>query len=287
MQKNLYEAGYTQNRELSWLAFNERVLNQAKDAHNPLLERLKFVSIFASNLDEFYRVRVGSLVDLKKADPERIDNKSGLNAEGQLKAIYEKTKKLVKKRDRIFRELDAQLKENGICAVAMKDCTKADKVYLKRYFRHDIAPMLGAQIVDSHHPLPILQSGTVYIAGVLNYHDRQVFAFAPVPSSLPKLVKLPSENDTIRYVYMEDLIEANLESLFVGSTVLSRMKFVLTRNADVDIDDDMFDEIVDYREKMEMMLKERRKMVAIRVEVSAAPDQLLKKYLRDNNIKAE
>lgn len=282
MKKDLYKDGYTQNRELSWLSFNERVLNQAKDEHNPLLERLKFVSIFSSNLDEFYRVRVGSLVDLKKADPARIDNKSGLNADGQLKAIYEKTQKLIRKRSRIYKDMKKELALKGIHELEMKDLSKSEKAYLKKYFRRSVAPLLGAQIVDTSHPLPVLQSGTVYAAGMLKYHGKEVFAFAPVPANLPRLIRLPDRRDVICFVHMEDLILANLESLFIGSTVLERMKFIVTRNADMDIDDDMFDEIVDYREKMAKMLKERRKMVAVRMETSRKPGAGFQKALIDH-----
>ena len=160
MIKDLYKEGYTQNRELSWLRFNERCLNEARDKSVPLLERMKFVAIFSSNLDEFFSVRAGSLTDQKQMKPDRIDNKSGLTAEGQLKKIYAAANRLCDRREDTFKDLKKALKKEGIEDLGYEECTKTEKQWLKKFFAAKVEPLLGAQIVDSRHPLPPLRGYT-------------------------------------------------------------------------------------------------------------------------------
>lgn len=282
MQKGLYKEGYTQNRELSWLRFDERCLNESRDKNVPVLERVKFVSIFSSNLDEFFSVRVGSLTEMKKVKPDFVDNKSGLTPDGQLKKIYAMANRLCRKRDEYWNELRGELKKSGLVELDPKDCTKDEQKYLKRVFRDAVEPLLGAQIVDSHHPMPNLQSGVIYASGIMKYKGNQVLAVVPIPASLPKIVKLPEKKGDVRFVHMEDLVLANMESVFRGASIGDRMKFYIIRNADVDVDDDTLDDVMDYREKMLAMLRKRKRTNPVRIECSKKITPEFRKYLYDS-----
>lgn len=158
---------YTQNRELSWLRFNNRVLEEAADETVPLLERLKFISIFSSNLDEFFMVRVGSLFDLSLISPEQIDNKTGMTPAQQLEKIYRMVPGLIEKKDLLYRLVSEKLENMGICDLSEKSLTESEKKYIARYFKTQIQPVLSPQIVDSHHPFPHLVSKSLYIAALL------------------------------------------------------------------------------------------------------------------------
>lgn len=277
MIKNLYKEGYTQNRELSWLRFDERCLNEARDPAVPLLERLKFVSIFSSNLDEFFSVRVGSLTDMKRMKEGSVDNKSGLTPEGQLKKIYQFANKLCDRREDVSRDLRKALRKEGIFDLSLEECTKEERTWLKKFFRTIVAPVLGAQIVDSRHPLPSLQSGVIYAAGVMKYNGADAFALVSVPSSLHRIVRLPGKKETVRFVHMEDIVLDNMESIFKGAVVRDKFKFTVIRNADVDVDDDSFNETDDYRDRMMKMLKKRKKKDLVRVEISMHFTEQMKK----------
>ena len=279
MIKNLYKEGYTQNRELSWLRFDERCLNEAKDESVPLLERLKFVSIFSSNLDEFFSVRVGSLTDMKQMKAGTIDNKSGLDPEGQLKKIYQYANKLCDRREDVFRDLKKAMKREGIYDLSLGECTKEERAWLKKFFHSVVAPALGAQIVDSRHPLPALQSGVIYAAGLMKYNGQDAFALVGVPSSLHHIVRLPGKKETVRFVHMEDIILDNMDAIFKGTPIREKLKFTVIRNADVSVDDETFEEEDDYRNRMMQMLKKRKRMDMVRVETSGVFAEGMKKYL--------
>ncbi len=287
MIKNIYKDGYTQNREISWLRFDERCLNEARDSSVPLLERLKFVSIFSSNLDEFFSVRVGSITDMRKFKPDSVDNKSGLTPEGQLKRIYQMANRLCDRREDVFRDLKRALRKEGIHDLSIDECTKEEKEWIRKYFRSVVAPVLGGQIVDSRHPLPALQSGVIYAAGLMKYNGADVFALVPIPSSLSRIVRLPGKKeDVVRFVHMEDIILTNLESVFKGAVVSDRVKFTVIRNADVSVDDDAFEENEDYLERMAQMLKKRKRMNPVRIETSRSISENMLSYL-SKYVKAE
>ena len=281
MIKDLYKEGYTQNRELSWLQFDMRCLNEAKDKTVPDIERLKFVEIYTSNLTEFFMVRVGSLYDMDKASVTKVDNKSGLSPKGQLNAIYPAAKRGLKKRDVIFEELRKRLARAGIEDIPVSECDKNEVKYLRKYFRRSIAPLLAPQIVDTHHPFPNLQFGTIYIAAVLKYAKRSVFAFVPVPTTLPAIISLPHKKK-VRFVHTEDLIMSYAPEIFPDAQITEIMKISVARSAYVDADDDIFANILDYRKKMLRVLKERRKMNVTMLTFSKKPSDHLKKYLQSN-----
>ena len=278
MIKNLYKEGCTQNRELSWLRFDDRCLNEAKDKTVPLLERLKFVSIYTSNLTEFFRVRVGSLYDMKQVNVAKVDNKSGMTPEQQLNEIYKVAKRTCKKRDEIYLDLKKKLAKAGVEDISVEDCTKAELKYLRKYFRREISPLLSPQIVDTHHPFPNLQNHIIYIAAMMRYKNKSSFGLIPVPTVLPEIILLPADNK-LRFVHTEDLILHQVPQIFPDVIVEESMKIAVSRSAYVDPEDAIFEHIKDYRRKMQRVLKERRKMNVTRLDCSKKPSNAFRKYL--------
>ena len=165
MTQKILEQGYTQNRELSWLQFNARVLAEAEDENVPLLERFKFLAIFTSNLDEFFMIRVGSLCDMAAVDKEHTDSKSGLTAKEQLHLIYKAVEPLYARRDAAFSDVDSKLSAIGLRRLTMDSLAPDEQKYIKRYFKDIIAPVLSPQIVDSHHPFPHLEGKVLCATG--------------------------------------------------------------------------------------------------------------------------
>ena len=267
MTDAIWNQGYTQNRELSWLEFNARVLAEAEDETVPLLERFKFLAIFTSNLDEFFMIRVGSLTDMAALEPNRRDTKSGLTAEEQLSRIYAAVEPLYARRDAAFRDVDARLAQEDLCRTSMDELDSSERKYIKRYFNTMIAPVLSPQVVDSHHPFPHLEGKVLHIAVLLSHKKNERLGLIPVPASLPPITFLP--NDKRRYLMTEDLLLAFADSIFEMYDVLEKTVFCVTRNADVPLDDEPFgSEQVDLRKKMERMLRQRRRMAIVRVELS-------------------
>ena len=267
MTDAIWNQGYTQNRELSWLEFNARVLAEAEDETVPLLERFKFLAIFTSNLDEFFMIRVGSLTDMAALEPNRRDTKSGLTAEEQLSRIYAAVEPLYARRDAAFRDVDARLAQEDLCRTSMDELDSSERKYIKRYFNTMIAPVLSPQVVDSHHPFPHLEGKVLHIAVLLSHKKNERLGLIPVPASLPPITFLP--NDKRRYLMTEDILLALADSIFEMYDVLEKTVFCVTRNADVPLDDEPFgSEQVDLRKKMERMLRQRRRMAIVRVELS-------------------
>ena len=267
MTDAIWNQGYTQNRELSWLEFNARVLAEAEDETVPLLERFKFLAIFTSNLDEFFMIRVGSLTDMAALEPNRRDTKSGLTAGEQLSRIYAAVEPLYARRDAVFRDVDARLAQEDLCRTSMDELDSSERKYIKQYFNTMIAPVLSPQVVDSHHPFPHLEGKVLHIAVLLSHKKNERLGLIPVPASLPPITFLP--NDKRRYLMTEDILLAFADSIFEMYDVLEKTVFCVTRNADVPLDDEPFgSEQVDLRKKMERMLRQRRRMAIVRVELS-------------------
>lgn len=267
MTDAIWNQGYTQNRELSWLEFNARVLAEAEDETVPLLERFKFLAIFTSNLDEFFMIRVGRLTDMAALEPNRRDTKSGLTAGEQLSRIYAAVEPLYARRDAAFRDVNALLAQEDLCRTSMDELDSRERKYIKRYFNTMIAPVLSPQVVDSHHPFPHLEGKVLHIAVLLSHKKNERLGLIPVPASLPPITFLP--NDKRRYLMTEDILLAFADSIFEMYDVLEKTVFCVTRNADVPLDDGPFgSEQVDLRKKMERMLRQRRRMAIVRVELS-------------------
>ena len=175
MAKEKKKCTYTQNRELSWLKFNERVLEEADDKEVPLLERLSFSSIFISNLDEFFMIRVGSLFDLSLAEKYVIDTKTGMTPKEQLDKIYEAVKPLYTKKDNIHFQLENKMRFFGICSLSIEELTLVEKEYIKDYFYNQILPILSPQIVDKLHPFPYFNNKLIHIVAMLKNKNNQKF----------------------------------------------------------------------------------------------------------------
>lgn len=279
MTQKIWEQGYTQNRELSWLQFNARVLAEAEDENVPLLERFKFLAIFTSNLDEFFMIRVGSLCDMAAVDKEHTDSKSGLTAKEQLHLIYKAVEPLYARRDAAFSDVDSKLSAIGLRRLTMDSLAPDEQKYIKRYFKDIIAPVLSPQIVDSHHPFPHLEGKVLHIAALLSHKKNERLGLLPVPASLPPVVFLPETPS--RYILTEDILLAYADHVFEMYDVLEKTVLCVTRNADIQVDDETFGvEGGDFRKKMEKLLRQRRRMAVVRVEINRPVSDHFKEHFR-------
>lgn len=260
---------YTQNRELSWLAFNERVLAEAADESVPLLERLKFASIFTSNLDEFFMIRVGSLFDLMGVEPGRRDSRSGMTPEEQLHAIYDAVRPLYREREAVCLGLERLLRRYDICRLEWKELTGSEKKYCQRYFHSEVEPIISPQIVDTHHPFPHLKNNVLHIGAWVKYRSRDVFGVIPMPEALPGVLFLPCD-EGLRYIHMEELLLHHAGDIFANYDVRAKCVFRVTRNADINPEDEAFDmdENDDFRKKMRKALRQRTRLAPVRLELS-------------------
>ena len=268
---------YMQNRELSWLTFNERVLEEARDPSNPLAERLKFVSIFTSNLDEFFMIRVGSLYDMAVMGDDQVDSRTGLLPSQQLEAIYRRAVLLMEQRDQVYAQLQTQLQAYGVCEVSPGQLAGKDKDFLKTYFKTQLLPILSPQIVDINHPFPHLQNKSVYVVARLHGKDRSLFGIVPVPPSAPEVVYLPGEG--LRYVRTEQLLLDNLKRVFDPYGVAEKNCVCVTRNADIAPQDEGFDVDDDFRCQMQKLLHKRKRMAVVRLECAAPLSEALSAFL--------
>ena len=279
MTQKIWEQGYTQNRELSWLQFNARVLAEAEDENVPLLERFKFLAIFTSNLDEFFMIRVGSLRDMAAVDKEHTDSKSGLTAKEQLHLIYKAVELLYARRDAAFSDVDSKLSAIGLRRLTMDSLAPDEQKYIKRYFKDIIAPVLSPQIVDAHHPFPHLEGKVLHIAALLSHKKTERLGLLPVPASLPPVVFLPETPS--RYILTEDILLSYADHVFEMYDVLEKTVLCVTRNADIQVDDETFGvEGGDFRKKMEKLLRQRRRMAVVRVEINRPISDHFKEHFR-------
>ena len=249
----------TQNRELSWLKFNERVLDEAMDESVPLYERLKFVEIFTNNLDEFFMVRVGSLSDMDRTDPKRRDNKSNMTPKEQMAAIFEVCRGLYKKRDKFFVQLERKLAAENITRRKFESLDKKTKREVENIFRTRILPVLSPLIVDLRNPLPAnLRSKGIWVAALLKYKKKykkkskkqyeqdSTIGLISLPASLPRFWRI--RKNRMEYILLEDIIAAFMSRIF--PTVTDGAVFAITRNADINPDDEEMLTSAKYREKV-------------------------------------
>ena len=259
---------YTQNRELSWLRFNQRVLEEAADESNPLLERLKFVAIFSSNLDEFFMVRVGSLFDLAAVSPEAVDNKTGMTPIQQLRRIYETVPGLIEQKKRIYAGVRAALTEAGVEDVTYPSLRAKEEKTVDRYFKADILPILSPIIIGSHHPVPHLVSKRLYVAAQLqDKKGKSAVGILPVPQSLPAYVALPDSD--LRFIRTEEILLHWAPTLFGAYQVLETCLISVTRNADISFDEEKFEDTEeDFRKQVLKLLKKRGRLAVVRMELN-------------------
>ena len=272
------------NRELSWLEFDARVLGEAEDVLNPLFERLKFLSITASNLDEFFMVRVASLKDMVNAGYTKKDI-AGMTAAEQLAALDDRTHAFVKRQYKIYNDelVPALAREGFHIIVSHEELTHEQEIFVDKYFHEDVYPVLTPMAVDSSRPFPLIRNKTLNIAALLkkkNGDDGTEFATVQVPSVLPRFVRLPGEQDTI--ILLEEIIERNIDKLFLNYDILCAYPYRIMRNADLSIDEE---DAADLLKEIEKQLKKRQWGQAIRLEVQGNIDkQLLKRLKSELNI---
>lgn len=259
------------NRELSWLKFNERVLEEAENPENPLCERLTFASIYQSNLDEFYMVRVGSLVDQMLLAKDIRENKTNMTPEEQLDAILARTKKLNRKRDVVYEEIMENLEQYGIHMLNFHKIEKEDRNYLDRYFEAEVAPVISPSIVGKRQPFPFLRNKEIYAVVVLETKKgKEKLGIIPCSSAgIQRLIPVPGKNGT--YMLSEELILHFVSKIFKGYHIKAKSLLRITRNADIDADA-LYDEDLDYREFMVELIKARKKLAPIRLELSREMD---------------
>jgi len=295
---------YFTNRELSWLKFNIRVLNEAEDDDVKLLERLKFLSITSSNLDEFFMVRIASLKDMVEADYKKKDI-SGMSADKQLNLLAKETHNFVKKQYEIYnKSLLPLLKKENLYIISHDDVLEAhEKKFISEYFDEFVYPVLTPMAVDASRPFPLVRNKTLNIAALIrkrkdesskkkkkdvylgNVDGDMDFAMVQVPSVLPRIVEIPSESDDRKIIYLEDIIEKNIDKLFLNYEVISAATFRVMRNAEFKLDED---EALDLLEEIKKKLKKRQWGEAIRLEVEERMDTSLLQFLKSElNIEEE
>jgi len=276
---------YYNNRELSWLAFNERVLEEAEDINNPLLERLKFLAIFSSNLDEFFMVRVAGLQDQVRAGFHKPENKSGLTPKEQLAKIAERTQALVRRQTEVYRHLIYDLlPQHNVHIADMKDLNSTQKSFINEMFAETIFPVLTPVAVDAYRPFPTLLGKTLNLLVLLEQDEsdlesREKVAIVQVPSVLDRYIKVPSEEGKTVVILLEDVIVAHIEKLFYGYSVKSAQAFRLTRNADLTIHEEGARDLL---VEIEKELKKRKWGVGSRLEVRVGEmNEEVLRYLLD------
>ncbi len=272
---------YYTNRELSWLLFNKRVLCEAKDKKNPLFERLKFLSITSSNLDEFFMVRVASLKDMVHAGYKKKDI-AGMTVEEQLLRVNEETHKLVEQQYSVYnRSLTPRLLEEGLHIVRHhEELDKEDAVYVDRYFADNVYPVLTPMAVDSSRPFPLIRNKSLNLGALMkkkNGEDEIEFAMVQVPSVLSRLVMLPGGKEQ-KVILLEEVIERNIQKLFLNYDIICSYPFRIMRNADLGIEEE---EAEDLLQEIEKQLKKRKWGQVIRLEVEEGIDKKLLKLIQN------
>lgn len=273
---------YTQNRELSWLMFDNRVMDEAFDPEVPLFERLKFCEIFDSNLEEWFMIRVGGLSDLATLKNQPKDNKSHKTPAGQLDAIFEALPPLVERHAAGFAQVEAELRDKGLVRLGASELAQEDVAQLSRYFEAHLAPIISPMVVDPRHPFPNLRSGRLYVACALDgLPEPDALGIIEVPASEQRVVALGSGARAFRYVLLEDVLRLFLDRCF-GDYAPSRSCVLrVTRNADIDPDDEGVEEEEDYRQHMKKVLKMRQRLQPVRLEVQSGLDEKLEEVVLD------
>lgn len=267
------------NRELSWLKFNERVLDEAASHQVPLCERMAFFSIFQSNLDEFFMVRVGALYDQMLADNQARENKTWMTSEEQLQAIFEKTRIISQRKDHIYKQYMEELEEQGVELLSFSDMLPEDKVYLEKYFEESIQPLLSPQVIGKKQPFPFLKNKEIYAVVVLGGKKGDKLGIIPCSNEVFKrLIPVPSGKN--HYMLVEELILHYIPEVFDHYEVKSKSLIRIIRNADIDVDEAFDDEEMDYRDCMKKLISTRKKLCPVKLEHSRVLDDTVIEHLR-------
>ena len=273
------------NRELSWLDFNRRVLALGKDKNVPLGERIKFLAIYGSNLDEFFMVRVGSLqeranLEQSKTKKEKRENKTNMTAAEQLAAIMPKTAQLQEECDKFYAKALENLAENGYHKVDFDHLTKEEEHLWKKYFQSELFPILSPQIVDNRHPFPFLRNKEIYLGVLLKekHTQEQSLGIVPISSQMERLHFIKKDG-AVQFALTEELVLHYASSIFGKDSMQEKCLFRVTRNADIDVKEGMMDHDIDYREIMTELLRRRRKLAAVRLQITPAPTPEVERLL--------
>lgn len=278
LPKNL--TAYSRNRELSWLNFNRRVLEEAIDPETPRFEALKFVAIFTSNLEEYFRVRVGSLTDLAYVDQGPADTKTGMTAQEQLDAIYAQVKEDLLLKDNIYESVMSHLNSYGIHDLTYAELNKEEKKQVEAYYKSMIEPILTPQIIDSHHPFPFIPNNHPHIILEMNNEGEKTFGLVPIPDNVKDYFLIKREK--LCYIRSENIIKEFSPKLF-GSNVIENVSVInVIRNADIDTDDYLADHDIDYRAFMKDILKKRKRLQAVAVHSNGELGKKLRAFLCEN-----
>ena len=261
-----------ENRELSWLKFNERVLDEASDKDVPLCERLSFASIFQSNLDEFFMVRVGSLHDQMLFSETKRESKTNMTAGEQLSHIFKAARDLTRKKDHTYRHLMNELKEYGVELLNFSDIEYDDAVYLENYYKEQIMPILSPQVVGKKQPFPFIKNKEIYAVALLGSKSNEKVGLVPCSNGiLKRLISIPSERN--KYMLVEELILHFMPIIFEKYQIKSKSLIRIIRNADIDVDEAVDDEDTDYRDMMEKLIRQRKKLCPVKMEYSRVLDE--------------
>jgi len=267
------------NRELSWLKFNERVLEEADNMANPVFERLRFSAIYGSNLDEFYMVRMGSLLDQTLLNDKAKESRTGMTPQEQIDSVNVTLQHNKEKRDRVYWDSMMNLSTYDIGHIRMENLTDEERSYLESHFINQVLPLVSPQIIDKHHPFPFLENKKLYIGvHILSKSNKMKLGVVPIDKHFDRMIFIPHPTQR-RFVLIEELICYFIDKIFNQTSIVDKIIFRITRNADINVDDDIGDVEIDYREVMQELLKKRRKLAAVRLEVYNSYNPEIIKYL--------
>ena len=277
MEMELLDLNLYDNREMSWLKFNERVLDEARDPKVPLFERLKFASIFGSNLDEFYMVRVGSLYDQTLLKKQKKDTKWKLAPQSQLDLIYAKTSELMPAKDKVYANLMNEFAKKGLTQLDVTELTQEQLGELKQYFKREIYPLLSPQVIDKKQPFPFFNNKEIYVAVQIRTKKNSMkIAVVPATGPFERVIYMKKYS---AFVLVEDLIWLFVSDIFSEYNIINHMIFRITRNADIDMDAAIYDEDLDYRKIMSTLLKKRKRLAPVRLQLRGQINDEVKYYL--------
>jgi polyphosphate kinase len=265
-----------QNRELSWLRFNERVLEEANDPDTPLFERFFFLNVYTTNLDEFFMVRVGSFQSIARSKTRYTDGKTGMGAIELLSKVFEATAHLYRIRDATYAKIEAELARHGVARKLPLELSRANETLLYQYYQTTVVPLLAPQVVDKTHPFPHLENKRIIIALHLDKKGEKVFGMIPLPTDIERLFFFENGD----YILLEDILLYYCENIFKKYTILERAVISVTRNADIDTVEEQFDADEDFLDHMEKLLKRQQRLDPVRLEVQGEHTEKLSKYLR-------
>ncbi|MEG1557041.1 MAG: polyphosphate kinase 1 [Oscillospiraceae bacterium] len=266
------------NRELSWLDFNERVLSKSGEENIPLMERFRFLSIYSSNLDEFFMIRIGTLFDQMLLKEKVVDNKTGMSAKAQINAALEKTRKLNRQKDKLFGCVEKTVSQSAVERINFDMLSARQEKYWQKYFEENIVPLLSPQIIDRRTPYPFLKNGELYIYMQLCRKNGDIcYGIVPVLTQLGRVIRAPLEDR--KYLLAEDIVKRYAHLIFEKYKVVQRVVLRITRNADISLDEGIFDYSIDYLEAMKQLLKKRRRLMPVRVQLSNEVSEDFEKHL--------